>query len=140
MSAQVGEQRDFTGASFYEYLAEGKLMAARCIECATIYLPPRPLCPICRTQIMVWTELSGKGKLAAFTVVAIAPRFMVEQGYGRDNPYCTGIVKLAEGPKISARIVGVDAANPERISIGLPLRLHILHQEGNPSILAFEPA
>lgn len=138
----MSEQRDFTGASFYEYLAEGKLMAARCLECASLYVPPRPFCPHCRNgKALVWTELSGNGKLAAFTVIAIAPTFMVEQSYGRENPYCTGIVELDEGPMISARIVGVDASAPDSIKIGTHLRLHILTTEGDRQpVLAFEPA
>ena len=135
-------EKDFTGASFYEYLSEGKLMAGRCLECATIYLPPRPLCPSCRTgKAMVWTELSGGGALAAFTVVTVAPSFMAELGYGRDKPYCVGIVRLDEGPMISARIVGVDPARPDSIQVGAPVRLHILPaEEIHRPVLAFELA
>jgi uncharacterized OB-fold protein len=138
----MSEQRDFTGASFYEYLAEGKLMAVRCLECASLYVPPRPFCPQCRTgKALVWTELSGDGKLTAFTVIAIAPTFMVEQGYGRENPYCTGIVGLDEGPMVSARIVGVDSSAPDGIKIGARMRLSILPAEGDRRpVLAFEPA
>jgi len=46
---------------------------------------------------------------------------MLEEGYGRDKPYCTGIVETAEGVKISARIIGVDAADAASIQIGMPL-------------------
>jgi uncharacterized OB-fold protein len=135
----MSESRDFTSASFYEYLAEGRLMAARCNECAQVYLPPRPFCPHCRTgKTLVWTELSGEGALAAFTVIAIAPTFMVAQGYGRENPYCTGIVALDEGPMISARILGVDASAPDSIAIGARMRLHILQGGGDQPTLAFE--
>ena len=38
---------------------------------------------------------------------------MIEQGYGRDKPYVSGVVELDEGVKISARIIGVDATKPE---------------------------
>ena len=46
---------------------------------------------------------------------------MVEQGYGRDKPYVSGIVELEEGVKISARITGFDAKKPETIQVGAPL-------------------
>ena len=60
-----------------------------------------------------WEELGGRGKLVAFTTIHIAPTAMIEAGYSRDNPYCTGIVRLAEGPAISAQILGVDPTKPE---------------------------
>ncbi|MED5415594.1 MAG: OB-fold domain-containing protein, partial [Candidatus Latescibacterota bacterium] len=41
------------------------------------------------------------------------------------NPYCTGVVRLHEGPRIVARIDGVDACHPERIDIGLPLAIRL---------------
>ena len=58
--------------------------------------------------------MSGEGKLLAFTTVHIAPTAMIEAGYDRKNPYCTGIVQLDEGPAISAQILGVDPTKPER--------------------------
>jgi len=115
------QQRDFTSASFYQFLGEKKLMATRCIKCQALYLPPRPLCIKCGSEEMAWAEMSGKGALAAFTVIAVAPTFMIKEGHGRDNPYCTGVVELAEGPKISARILGLDVDRPHDIKIGTPL-------------------
>lgn len=72
---------------------------------------------------MRWEEVGGKGKLVAFTIIHIAPSLMSEAGYGRDNPYCAGIVQLDEGPAISAQILSVDPGRPEQIQIGTPLRV-----------------
>jgi uncharacterized OB-fold protein len=118
--------RPFTAASFDQYLAEGKLMASRCVNCGTLDLPPRAICPKCHSENLEWTETSGKGKLAGFTVVSIAPTFMIEQGYGRDKPYASGIVELEGGVKISARIIGVDATKPEEIKVGTPLTVDFI--------------
>jgi uncharacterized OB-fold protein len=74
-----------------------------------------------------WIETSGKGKLAGFTVIYIGPSFMIEEGYGRDKPYVSGIVELEEGVKISARIAGVDASHPETIRVGMPMQVEFLH-------------
>ena len=115
--------RPFTVASFDQYLAEGKLMASRCEDCGELTLPPRAICPKCHSEKMAWTETSGKGKLAGFTVISIAPTFMIEQGYGRDNPYVSGIVELEEGVKVSARINGLDATKPEEIKVGTALEV-----------------
>lgn len=115
--------RPFTVASFDRYLAEGKLMASRCEDCGELTLPPRAICPTCHSEKMAWTETGGKGTLAGFTVISIAPTFMIEQGYGRDNPYISGIVALDEGVKISARINGLDASKPEEIMVGTALEV-----------------
>ena len=117
----------FTAASFFQYLAEGKLMASRCTDCDTLNMPPRAICPNCHSENLNWTEVSGKGKLAGFTVVYIAPTFMIEQGYGREKPYVSGIVELDEGVKISARIIGVHATKPEEIKVGIPLTVDFIN-------------
>lgn len=131
----------FTAASFDQYLAEGKLMASRCVDCGTLNLPPRAICPKCHSENLKWTETSGKGKLAGFTVVSIAPTFMIEQGYGRDKPYVSGVVELDEGIKISARITGVNATKPEEIKVGTLLTVDFItvgEDEEAKTYLAFK--
>lgn len=118
--------RPFTVASFNQYLAEEKLMASHCLDCGVIHLPPRAICPKCHGSNLDWVETSGKGKLAGFTIVYIAPTFMVEQGYGKGKPYVSGIVELDEGVKISARITGFDVSNPESIQVGAPVVLDFI--------------
>jgi uncharacterized OB-fold protein len=90
---------------------------------------------------MEWVELSGQGKLIAFTTVHIAPTAMIEAGYGRNNPYCTGIVQLQEGPAISAQILDVDATQPETIAIGTPMQVTFVERgegEEQRTFLAFK--
>lgn len=111
----------FTIASFDNFLKEKKLMASKCKECSALWLPPRSICPTCKSNEMEWVELSGRGKLVAFTVIGVGPMPMIDAGYSRDNPYCAGIVEVEEGPRISAQILGVDVAHPENIKIGTPL-------------------
>jgi uncharacterized OB-fold protein len=134
-------ERPITGEAFYPYLAEKKLMGTRCQSCGRLHVPPRPLCPACYSDEMAWEEVGGSGKLIAFTTIHIAPTAMIEAGYGRTNPYCTGIVQLDEGPAISAQILGVDPAQPEQIEIGTPLRVAFVQRgEGEQArtYLAFE--
>jgi hypothetical protein len=79
-----------------------------------VYVPPRPMDPETFSPAMEWVELSGEGTLAAFTAVFIGPTAMVQAGYDRNKPYMSGVVQLAEGPMISAQILGLDAAHPGR--------------------------
>ena len=120
--------RPFTSESFYQFLGERKLMGSRCTACDALYLPPRPLCPECFGEEMAWVEMKGDGRLVAFTTVHIALTAMIEAGYGRNNPYCAGVVALDEGPAISAQILGVDETEPEEIAIGTPLHVDFVER------------
>lgn len=137
----MGEM-EFNHTSFQAHLSEHKLIGARCKSCGELYLPPRPMCTTCHHQDMSWEELLGVGELVAFTTVHIAPTAMIAAGYGRDNPYCSGVVHLYEGPSISAQIIGVDATNPASIKIGTRLKVEYLERgedESKQTFLAFRP-
>ena len=135
-------ERPFTAASFNQFIAEKKLMGSRCTKCEALYLPPRAICPKCHSDQLSWEELSGNGSLAAFTSVFIAPTFMVDAGYGRNNPYVSGVVKLDEGVMISARILDLDPKDAASIEIDTPLSVAFIEQgEGDARkiSLAFKP-
>ena len=86
--------------------------------------------------------MKGRGELIAFTCISIGPLFMIEEGYNRKNPYCSGVVKLKKDVKIDARIEGVDTNKPEDIKVGMSLKIKFLHRQkdGIPkTYLAFEP-
>jgi len=135
----VTEEREVNSASFYEFIAEKKLMASRCSKCQALYLPPHPICIKCHGNEMEWVEMKGKGKLATFTAVAVGQSRTIEEGYSRDNPYLVGIVELDEGPKVSGRILGIDAKKPENIKVGTPLTIEFTEQgEGGNCFVAFK--
>lgn len=136
------DPRPFTAASFNQFLNEKKLMASRCVQCGALALPPRAICAACHGNQLEWVEMTGKGKLAAFTSIYVGPTFMNAEGFDRNNPYCTGVVELDEGVKISARLLGVDARNPGAIKIGTPMTVEFLERgegEAKKTFLAFEP-
>ena len=136
----MAAEREFTAASFNAFLNEKKLMASRCAKCNAVYLPPRPLCTSCYGADMEWTELKGRGKLTAYTVIAVGPTFMAEEGYDREHHYCSGIVQMEEGPSISARVLEVDVKHPDAIKIGTPLEVCFLSRgegESKKTFLAF---
>ncbi len=122
----MAAEREFTAASFNAFLNEHKLMASRCAKCNAVYLPPRPFCTSCYTADMTWVQLKGRGRLTAYTVIAVGPTFMVEEGYDREHHYCSGIVQTEEGPSISARILDVEVERPDAIMIGTPLEVCFL--------------
>ncbi len=100
------------------------------------------MCPKCDSSNMEWEQMAGRGKLVAFTCISIGTPAMMKLGYGRQNPYCTGVVELKEKTRVVARIQGVDTGNPAKIPIGLPLQVDFLQEDNGPgqrTVLAFKP-
>jgi len=136
------EGRPFNDISYERFLSEEKLMGSRCSKCGVLSVPPRSICINCYGTEMEWVEMKGKGKLAAFTCIAIGPPLMIKEGYDRKHPYVSGVVELEEGVGVVARIEGVDGSKPETIKIGTPLQVEFLHSgEGTnvTTFLAFRP-
>ncbi|RPI20888.1 MAG: Zn-ribbon domain-containing OB-fold protein [Chloroflexota bacterium] len=136
------ETPPFTYASFQQFLTQGKLMGSRCSHCGQRYVPPRLICRRCHAGEMDWIEMPLQGKLAAFTTIHVGQSFMVAEGFDRSNPYCVGVIVLGEGVRITARLVDVDARQPEKIAIGMPVKAQFLHPEDKGDgriVLAFRP-
>lgn len=134
--------RPFTADSFYKYLGEKKLMAVRSKTTNAMAIPPKAIMPQTPATEMEWVQLSGKGQLAAFTVIYVGPSYMNNAGFSRDNPYVSGIVRLAEGLTICAHITGVNAKDPSSIQIGTPLAVDFLPMfdgKSNKTLLCFRP-
>jgi len=132
---------EFTSAAFYTKLREDKqLVGVKCQDCGHLSPEPRPMCPECHGFNMEWHEFSGKAKLSTFTCISIVPVTMAAKGYGRDKPYCSGIVALEEGPRISAMINGVDGTDPQGIETGMDLVLDPEDLDEESPSLAFKPA
>ena len=137
------EEKEFTIQNYLEFIQNKKLMGTKCKDCGTMYVPVRKLCTACNSLNMEWVALSGKGELAAFTSITVGTPYFIELGYDRNRPYCFSVIKLKEGPMVSAQLVGVDASKPDTIKIGMPLKVKFLENElkGETKIdLGFEPA
>lgn len=131
------KEKKFTSAEYFQSLNEMKITGSKCINCGLIQYPARAICEDCQSEGMEETQISGKGELAAFSVIYIPPTTMVEAGFGRENPNIAGIVKLPEGPMVSAQILGFDTLKPEEIKIGTPLKAVFVERD-EQKFLAFE--
>jgi|Deesub1362B_J571_1020462.scaffolds.fasta_scaffold19974_2 hypothetical protein len=118
---------------YLNFIGERKLVGLKCKKCGTFILPPKSICKKCGSKEFEWIEFSGKGSLHTFTVIHIAPKRFLN-----DVPYVVGVVQLEEGPKVTARIVGVDPNKPETIKTGMPLKATFI-ESGGHVLLAFEP-
>jgi hypothetical protein len=101
------------------------LRAEVCNECGNTIFPPRDVCPYCAEQKQTWTNLTGRGEVYSYTTMYSAPTAFEEY-----TPYTVALVKLAEGPLITAQLTDVDT---EEVSIGMPVEMvtRKLSQEGD---------
>ena len=90
------------------------LEGTRCKECGEYFYPPRNLCVNCRRlgQIEPY-KFKGTGKIITYTVIRTAA-----EGFESQAPYILAIIKLDEGPSLTAQVVG----DPEKVSIGMRVR------------------
>lgn len=111
----VGE----TGSRFLVALRdERKILANRCPQCQTVYVPPRKNCGRCFVDIGAndWLELGNEGTLTAFTVVRyayplqpVAPPFAyaIIQLDGADVGFVhiikNGLERLKNGARVRAK-------------------------------------
>ncbi len=138
----IETEKEFTIQNYLEFIQNKKLMGTKCKDCGELYIPVRMLCTKCNSPNMEWTEMSGEGELAAFTSITVGTPYFIEKGYDRKKPYCFSVIKLKEGPMVSAQLVGVDESKPDDIKIGTPLKVKFLETEvkGETKIdLGFEP-
>jgi uncharacterized OB-fold protein len=138
----MSEDKEITVQNYLEYVNSKKLMGSKCKKCSATYVPPRKLCIKCNSTDLEWVEMSGKGKLAAFSCIGVGTTFMVGKGYSMKKPYCFSVIELDEGPMISGQLIGVDESNPDTISIGTPVKLTFIETEltGETRVdLGFEP-
>jgi len=88
-------------SQFYEELGKNKLITTKCKNCNRLLWPPRVFCPYCMRRDVEFTQLSGRGKIIAFTeIIDGAPA-----GMESEQPYLLAIVELEEGIRLLSRIV-----------------------------------
>ncbi|MCC7355451.1 MAG: Zn-ribbon domain-containing OB-fold protein [Anaerolineae bacterium] len=102
-----------------------------CEECGTKIFPPRDVCPECVKPARTPYTFSGKGEVYSYTTLYDAPA-----GFQQFAPYTVALVKLAEGPLITAQLTDVD---PEEVSIGMPVEMTTrkVSVEGNEGLIQY---
>lgn len=83
---------------FWEALRRHELQLPRCARCGRLHYPPPPRCPECLDSELVWTTLSGRGRLASWTTIhtnlsdGIPPPFVIGEVEPEEQP---GLVLVA---------------------------------------------
>jgi uncharacterized OB-fold protein len=117
---------DDDAGPFWSGTARGTLLVQTCAACRHRRMPPRPMCPACRSVKHTWVPLSGRGTIWSFVV----PHPPLLPAYQSLAPYNVITVALDEDPTL--RLVGnlvaradgpINEIDPATIRIGESVRV-----------------
>jgi len=107
------------------------LVGEVCPHCDEKIFPPRDVCPNCAGEAKTPYTFSGKGEVYSFTTIYDAP-----EGYEGTTPYTVALVKLEEGPLVTAQLTDVDNG---KVNIGTPVEMvtRKLREDGERGMLVY---
>ncbi|MDR3566209.1 MAG: Zn-ribbon domain-containing OB-fold protein [Negativicutes bacterium] len=91
------------------------LVGEVCPHCQAKLFPPRDVCPHCGGEAKQQYTFSGQGEVFSYTVMQDAP-----SGYEENAPYTVAIIKLKEGPMITAQLTDL---GEKPVEIGMPVEM-----------------
>jgi uncharacterized OB-fold protein len=107
------------------------LVGEVCPNCSEKIFPPRDICPNCAAEAKTPYVFSGKGEVYSYTTIYDAP-----EGYEGTTPYTVALIKLEEGPLVTAQLTDVDTG---KVEIGLPVEMvtRKLREDGDRGMLVY---
>lgn len=96
-----------------------------CPHCSVKIFPPRDICPECGKEAKNIFQFSGRGEVYSYTTIYEPPA-----GYEENTPYTVALVKLEEGPLVTAQLTDLGDGSVE---IGMPVEMvtRRLRQDGD---------
>jgi uncharacterized protein len=101
------------------------LVGEVCPHCDAKIFPPRDVCPNCGGEAKTTFAFSGKGEVFSYTTIYEAPT-----GFDENAPYTVALVKLEEGPLVTAQLTDLGS---QPVEIGMPVEMvtRRLRQDGD---------
>ncbi|MDQ2998949.1 MAG: Zn-ribbon domain-containing OB-fold protein [Chloroflexota bacterium] len=108
-----------------------QLVGEVCPHCHNKIFPPRDVCPTCEQEAKTPFVFSGKGEVYSYSTIHAAP-----QGFEKYVPYTVALVRLNEGPLVTAQLTDVHA---EEVKIGMPVEMvtRVLREDGDRGMLVY---
>ncbi len=92
-----------------------RLVGEVCEQCNTKIFPPRDVCPECEAPAKTPFPFSGHGEVYSYSTIYNPPR-----GFEEFAPYTVALVRLEEGPMVTAQLTDVDA---DQVHIGMAVEM-----------------
>jgi hypothetical protein len=108
-----------------------RLVGEVCNRCGAKLFPPRDVCPECSKPAYEPFQFSGNGEVYSYTTLYNAP-----EGFEEFVPYTVALVKLEEGPMLTAQLTDVE---PDEVQIGLPVEMvtRKVREEGEDGMIVY---
>ena len=109
------------------YRMEGEI----CPNCSGKIFPPRDVCPNCQHEAKTPFTFSGRGEIYSYSTIHNAPL-----GFEKFTPYTVALVRLAEGPLVTAQLTDVDEQD---VDVGMPVEMvtRVLREDGERGMLVY---
>jgi uncharacterized protein len=91
------------------------LVGEICPHCEVKIFPPRDVCPECGGEAKTEFAFSGQGEVYSYTIMKDAPA-----GFEANTPYTVALVKLQEGPVVTAQLTDM---GDQQVEIGMPVEM-----------------
>jgi uncharacterized OB-fold protein len=101
------------------------LIGEICPTCETKIFPPRDICPNCGKEVKTLFTFCGRGEIYSYTTIYEAPT-----GFDGYVPYTVALIKLEEGPIITAQLTDLGETLPE-IGMQVEIVTRKLRQDGD---------
>lgn len=107
------------------------LVGEICPSCHAKVFPPRDVCPECGDEAKNYFQFSGRGEVYSYTRLFNAP-----QGHEAQLPYTLALVKLEEGPLVTAQLTDLEE---EEVEVGMPVEMvtRKLRSDGERGMLIY---
>lgn len=107
------------------------LVGEVCDRCGAHLFPPRDVCPECGRPAATPYTFSGRGEVYSYSTLYQAP-----EGFKEFVPYTVALVKLEEGPLVTAQLTDVD---PEEVQVGMPVEMvtRKIREEGEGGLIIY---
>src|SRR3989344_2528958 len=76
------------------------LIGGKGSKCSSLFFPPREICRKCKSLHLEPHKFIGKGEVVTYSIIRVGAT-----GFEAMTPYVLAIIKLQEGPQLTAQMV-----------------------------------
>jgi uncharacterized OB-fold protein len=107
------------------------LVGEVCHQCGNKIFPPRDVCPHCAQEARTPFQFSGRGEVFSHTTIFNPPA-----GFEEYVPYTVALVKLDEGPLVTAQLTDVA---PEEVEVGQKVEMvtRKIREDGADGVITY---
>ena len=107
------------------------LVGEECPSCGVKLFPPRDVCLECAAPARELYTFTGLGEIYSYSTVYEAPA-----GFDHMTPYIVALVKLEEGPVVTAQLTDIDS---DELQIGMKVEMvtRKLREDGDEGMIVY---